>query len=769
MARLWTETFDSQSAAGWDTTNGTIGYDTLTPRRGAAALTCAPATAVAASIAKAAYPDDDDTAHVFLRAYVRVNTAPSARTAIIAWSDNATGATGFMCIKMNTDRTLIAGGSGATTGTASAALAIGQWYRVEMEYDDTANSIKAYLNGTLWATVTGDLGGGRYARVGVIQPAIADIDFDDIAVNDTTGASDNGLPGDEPLPPLAPNFSTIVDSFTSETVDPVWSSSYNEGGYEVTGGRARVTSSVDYNAFATAAAYTLTGSTLHAQVFPAAAGDAVAEAWTQVLIMSSTAGTDLVMEVDAVAGEINMAARTDYWDAAAVRIPYNPTTHAWFRIREDAGTLYWETAPDCETWTTRRTAATPAWGADLDLALQLISHRDAGDPTFAEFDNVNYLPTPGQTVTGSATLTAGSLLTATPRRAATGASTLTAATTLAAPGRRAAAAASTLATSSSLTATGTRSTSSTSTLTAGSTLATSSRRTTAGHATLTAGSALTANSRRAATGRSLLTGSTVIRADGRRTATGTATLHASANLGSQAVRSTHGSTTLTSSSSVTATGARTAQATAHLDADGTTTATGTAVHRAAAHLTATSTVTVTPAGSSSAAGLTAHSSLDVHGRRTAHAGTHLAAATTLTAHGTRSAVADTGLAAGSSLTTSGTRTLPAKAALAAGSGTSVTARRSGVGAAALSGHSTLTAVPASHAIVTGAAGLAARSALTTAAHHTGHGAATLTAVGALAVATATGHDVGTITLGTPHARPPAGRPYSRPPAGMPHT
>ncbi|MFJ6061602.1 hypothetical protein ACIQHU_01035 [Streptomyces tendae] len=416
MARLWTETFDAQSTAGWDTTNGTPTFITASPRRGAASLRCAPATAVATSIAKAAYLADQEAGHVFLRAYVRVNTAPSARTAIMAWADNTTGATGFMCIKMNTNRTLIAGGSAATTGTASAALTIGQWYRVEMEYDDTANSIKAYLDGTLWATVAGDLGGGRYARFGIVQAASGSIDFDDVAVNDAAGATDNGLPGAQPIstsqalgvatessaaqtvaPPAPPNFSTVVDDFNDGIVDPVlWSSSYNGGGFEETGGRARVACALDYNAFATAAKYTLTGSTLHVRVFPAAAGAAVAEAWTQVLIMSATAGTDLVMEVDAVAGEINMASRTAYYDPAAVRITYDPVAHAWFRIREDAGTLYWETAPDGATWTTRRTLATPAWGADGTLALQLISHRDAGDPNFAEFDNVNVPPGTGQ-------------------------------------------------------------------------------------------------------------------------------------------------------------------------------------------------------------------------------------------------------------------------------------------------------------------------------------------------------------------------------------
>jgi hypothetical protein len=195
VARLWTCGFENQSATEWQTTNGTPTISTSIKRTGGASLRCNP-TAGVSGLAHTIFSSGQAAGRFFLRAYVRVDSYPSARTAIMGWADNTTGTTGFMCIKMNTDGTLIAGGSGATTGTATAALTIGSWYRVEMDYDDSANTINAYLNGVLWATVAAaDLGGGSIFRVGVMQTATADLYFDDAAINDTTGSAQTGLPG----------------------------------------------------------------------------------------------------------------------------------------------------------------------------------------------------------------------------------------------------------------------------------------------------------------------------------------------------------------------------------------------------------------------------------------------------------------------------------------------------------------------------------------------------------------------------------------------
>lgn len=194
-----------------------------------------------------------------------------------------------------------------------------------------------------------------------------------------------------------PLTADLQDDFNDGVVDTgKWPSNYNSGGggapSEV-GGRARVPCDTGYAAFASDNIYTLADSHVLVQMFPPAAGGAASEAWAQLLVASATADTDLIFEVDALDGLLTMAVRTGYYDPGAVSITYDPVQHAWLRVSEAGGTLTWATSPNGLTWTTRRTTTSPAWVADTDLELQLITHRDSGTPDYAEFDNFNITPT----------------------------------------------------------------------------------------------------------------------------------------------------------------------------------------------------------------------------------------------------------------------------------------------------------------------------------------------------------------------------------------
>src|SRR5690606_29837274 len=192
---------------------------------------------------------------------------------------------------------------------------------------------------------------------------------------------------------LMPLLDTLADDFDDGTVDPAkWPNAY--GGVTETGGRAVVPCDTGYAAYASDTTYTLAGSHVLVQMWPPAAGGAATEAWAQVLVTSSTAGTDVVFEVNAIAGLLVMANRTGYFDPDAVQIAYDPADHRWLRMSEAAGTLVWETSPDGLAWTVQRTETAPAWLADADLQLQLISHRSDGTPDVAEFDNLNLPPDP---------------------------------------------------------------------------------------------------------------------------------------------------------------------------------------------------------------------------------------------------------------------------------------------------------------------------------------------------------------------------------------
>ncbi|MFJ8049801.1 hypothetical protein [Streptomyces luteogriseus] len=193
-----------------------------------------------------------------------------------------------------------------------------------------------------------------------------------------------------------PLIGELADTFDDGVVDTgKWPSNYNTGGGgdpTEAGGRARVACDTGFSAFTSDNTYTLADSHAWVEMYPPAAGGAATEAWAQLLIASSTSGTDAIAEVNAVTGDLTLAVRTGYFDPAATILTYNPVAHRWIRIREFGGNLLFDTSPDGLTWTNQRTTASPAWVGDADLEIQLIAHRDSGTPDVAEFDNFNVTP-----------------------------------------------------------------------------------------------------------------------------------------------------------------------------------------------------------------------------------------------------------------------------------------------------------------------------------------------------------------------------------------
>jgi hypothetical protein len=102
---------------------------------------------------------------------------------------------------------------------------------------------------------------------------------------------------------------------------------------------------------------------------------------------------DIGMECDRVNGNLKMFLRNDYSDPTQTTIAFDDTAHAWWRIRETGGTVFWDTAPDGLTWTNRKSQTSPAWINDGIQELVLECHRNNGTNNFAEFDNFNILPT----------------------------------------------------------------------------------------------------------------------------------------------------------------------------------------------------------------------------------------------------------------------------------------------------------------------------------------------------------------------------------------
>ncbi|MEU3281776.1 hypothetical protein [Streptomyces antibioticus] len=227
-----------------------------------------------------------------------------------------------------------------------------------------------------------------------------------------------------------PSFDALVDDFEDGSLDTgLWSGSY--GDPTEAGGQALIPCTTGYAGLKSGSAYTLTGSGITVRVH-APVPDGATSSAASVLVLTGTGGTDAGFIVDSAQNALGLYSRTGYADPDAVFLTYSDTDHAWLRFREDGGSLLWDASPDGLDWTTLRTADTPAWAADTDLAFLVEGHRDAGTPDTVALDSVNVLPV--TVVTGAASLTASATLAAAGRPNVRAAASLTGSAQLAAHG-----------------------------------------------------------------------------------------------------------------------------------------------------------------------------------------------------------------------------------------------------------------------------------------------------------------------------------------------
>ncbi len=196
MARLWSCGFELQSATSgieWNTTTGSPTINTSIKRSGAASLRVNP-TAATAFIRHKVMATGAGT--LFFRGYIYIASAPAGGTTIM--SILASTSAGGSMVLLN-DRTLILiNGAGTQIGSASAAIPLNEWHYIELSFIASAGT----------HTVTGKLDGTQFASgagsavtlidsvwIGCIDTDTADLYFDDLAVNDTTGSAQTGFPG----------------------------------------------------------------------------------------------------------------------------------------------------------------------------------------------------------------------------------------------------------------------------------------------------------------------------------------------------------------------------------------------------------------------------------------------------------------------------------------------------------------------------------------------------------------------------------------------
>lgn len=142
----------------------------------------------------------------YLRTYINFSVFPIGSTTTIAVFESATSTRklSVRCTSSSGQLTLYNEEDGAQVGSNSATLSTGTWYMLELFIDTTtlsSTSVEAKIDGTSFASGTIDLlANVQYFRLGTYgTDASIDIYYDDVALNDTSGSSETGYPGEGKL------------------------------------------------------------------------------------------------------------------------------------------------------------------------------------------------------------------------------------------------------------------------------------------------------------------------------------------------------------------------------------------------------------------------------------------------------------------------------------------------------------------------------------------------------------------------------------------
>ena len=200
MARNWTcgfEMNDGNQADGEITSKVGSPTTAAVARSGWAGLRARVILGVAQQyiIKKHTYPTGNKH---WIRFYFEVKTAPAALTKIFEWSYNFFSATPYLSVRINSDRTLEfwdESGTATQIGSDTTALVADTYYKIDVENDFNAGTAEMWVNDVSVASGS-SLGNSQcnYLTLGIIDAAIAEFHFDDIAVNDDTGSYENTRP-----------------------------------------------------------------------------------------------------------------------------------------------------------------------------------------------------------------------------------------------------------------------------------------------------------------------------------------------------------------------------------------------------------------------------------------------------------------------------------------------------------------------------------------------------------------------------------------------
>ncbi|MEU8713622.1 hypothetical protein [Streptomyces sp. NPDC048663] len=190
------------------------------------------------------------------------------------------------------------------------------------------------------------------------------------------------LSGSAPYP-----IAQLGDAFDDGRVNSgVWVTNTGGAGVETSEAHLRITVApgIDTN-FTSARQWKLQSSKLTAKLNAVPALNGSSNCAASMWVLAVTSGTRIGWRYDASTGVLAAMSQTGFADATPTNLTYSAIDHAWVRVRETSGTVYWETSGDGYVWTVRRTLATPAWVGTDTVAADFPTTRTGGTSGYVEW------------------------------------------------------------------------------------------------------------------------------------------------------------------------------------------------------------------------------------------------------------------------------------------------------------------------------------------------------------------------------------------------
>lgn len=193
-----------------------------------------------------------------------------------------------------------------------------------------------------------------------------------------------------------PAISEILEDFSAPTRNAsLWNLAVGSGSALQSDGRLTISPASNqtpatYDGYSSVNTYDLTGSSIRVEYVQ---GLATSNGCEAALTLEAGSSSNVMSIVSIYNGYVLRLRTGGTYDDTYLN-PRNDPLYRWWRLREQGGTLYWDTSADGITWTNRRSAASTFALTSLRVKLSAGTWQNIATPGQAIFDNVNISNTP---------------------------------------------------------------------------------------------------------------------------------------------------------------------------------------------------------------------------------------------------------------------------------------------------------------------------------------------------------------------------------------